>query len=135
MAEETTVVGLYLALVGLLGSFFWVSLSSWVRDLVSLKARAEHHTTGAGDAQERLKVKHEVKGLGDWTTGATTLAVSAFVLFLLAKALDLANNATGDLNDNLESALWFFLTIYIVLTLFLLGRGYWLANQIKHQLK
>ena len=127
MPDSTTTVGLYLTLVGLLASFFWVSLSTWLRDLVELRAsfRYWERQRGYPDQPQKLQqLSDRLEGLGDWTTAVTTLSVAAFVIFLLTRALDLASELKGSTANNLESTLWVFLFLYVILTGWLLGRGY-----------
>jgi hypothetical protein len=133
MLDETTTIGLMLTLVGLLASFFWVSLGSWLRDLVALRSEAEYwKPISTPDAKkERAMIRAKADGLGEYTTGVTTVVVLGFGTFLLAEALWLANNLHGDLASVLVTALWVFLLILVSLTVFLVIRGYWLANVVK----
>lgn len=130
MLDAVTTIGLFLTLVSLLGSFFWVSLTAWLRDLVALKAQASYFKN-RGNQEELAKVRHQVAGLGDWTTYATTLAVLAFGVVLLVSALTLTADIKGDLGARLLAALWIFLVLFVVLTLTLLGRGYGLVKKIR----
>jgi len=134
MLDEVTTIGLFLTLVGLLGSFFWVSLTAWLRDLVALEAQATYWQARQKD-EEKAKIRHQVKGLGDWTTYVTTLAVLIFGVVLVVEALQMADGLKGELGDHLRTALWSFLVLFIVLTLFLLLRGYLLVRSIKAKAK
>jgi hypothetical protein len=133
MFDESTTVGLLLTLVGLLASFFWVSLGTWLRDLVALRSEAAYWKPIEDNSakKERALIRAKVDGLGEFTTGLTTAVVLGFGTFLLVRALQLASNLDGDLASSLESALWVFLVVFVVLTLFLLIRGYYLVRKIK----
>jgi hypothetical protein len=134
MLDESTTVGLFLTLVGLLASFFWVSLGTWLRDLVALRSEAEYWKPieDGGAKKERALIRAKVDGLGEFTTALTTAAVLGFGTFLLVRALQLASNLDGRLASSLQSALWVFIVVFVVLTLFLLVRGYYLVRKIKH---
>lgn len=133
MLDESTTVGLFLTLVGLLASFFWVSLGTWLRDLVALRSEARYWKPIEDNnaKKERALLRAKVDGLGEFTTGLTTAVVLGFGAFLLVRALQLASNLDGELASSLESALWVFLVVFVVLTLFLLIRGYYLVWKIK----
>ncbi len=133
MLDETTTIGLMLTLVGLLASFFWVSLGAWMRDLVALRSEAKYWQPidGPDAKKERAGIRAKADGLGEFTTGLTTVVVLGFGVFLLIRALQLTTHLQGDLASSLESALWVFLVILVVLTLFLIIRGYRLVAEIK----
>ena len=109
MLDEVTTIGLFRTLVSLLGSFFWINLTTWLRDVVALKAQASYYKN-RGNQEELAKVRHQVAGLGDWTTYATTLAVLLGVV-LLVSALTLADDIPGGLGRRLLGMLWVFLGV------------------------
>jgi hypothetical protein len=133
MLDETTTIGLMLTLVGLLASFFWVSLGSWMRDLVALRSEAEYWKpiTTPEARKERAMIRAKADGLGEYTTGVTTVVVLGFGTFLLVEALWLANKLEGNLVSTLKAALWVFLVILVVLTAFLIVRGYLLVRDVR----
>lgn len=133
MLDEITIIGLMLTLVGLLASFFWVSLGSWMRDLVALRSEAQYWKpiSTAEAKKERAMVRAKADGLGEVTTGVTTVVVLGFGTFLLIEALCLAEKLEGDLASLLATALWVFLVILVLLTAFLVIRGYWLVGVVR----
>lgn len=128
--DEVTVVGLFLTLVSLLASLFWVSLTAWIRELTELHAESKY-LMNRDEREEMARVRHRHKGLGDPTVYITALTVLVFGVVLLVIAMVLTSDISGSLANLLLFALVLFATVFVFLTLGLLARGRWLLQQIE----
>ena len=94
MLDEVTTIGLFLTLVSLLGSFFWVSLTAWLRDL----GRAEgsgfllQESRQPGGVGEGPPSSSGPRGLDDVRDNARRARVC---VVLLVSALTLADDFRG----------------------------------------
>jgi hypothetical protein len=117
-----------LTLAGLVGSFFYIQLSQWLRDLVALRQKVELNRFAGDEAQKRAMVecRIEYERLATWHTYAVNLSVIAFVLFILVLGLVMIRPAAADpMYGYLATALWGFLAVFVGLAsvLFWLGHG------------
>ena len=115
-----------LTLAGLVGSFFYIQLSQWLRDLVALRQKIELNRFAGDEAQKRAIVESriEYRRLASWHTYVVNLSVIGFVLFVLVLGLLMIRPAAGDpMYDYLATALWVFLLLFVGLAsgLFWLG--------------
>jgi hypothetical protein len=121
-----TMVSLMLTLAGLLGSFFYIQLSQWLRDLMALEKKSDLNRFAGSEAEKRalLECRVEYRKLVSWPTTVVNLSVILFVLFVLGNALLMIRTATADpLYPNIAVALWVFLGLFVVLSFGLLGLG------------
>jgi hypothetical protein len=121
-----TMVSLMLTLAGLLGSFFYIQLSQWLRDLMALERKSELNRFAGSEAEKRalLECRVEYRKLVSWPTTVVNLSVILFVLFVLGDALLMIRTAAADpLYPNIAVALWVFLGLFVVLSFGLLGLG------------
>jgi hypothetical protein len=119
-------IGFLLTLAGLIGSFFYLQLSQWLRDLLALERKAELNRPGATEAQLQALVecKAEFRGLSAWHTHVVNLAVIAFVVFVLALGLGIIAEAPpGPVYRTITLAYDVFLGLFLVLGLGLLALG------------
>jgi hypothetical protein len=115
-----------LTLAGLVGSFFYIQLSQWLRDLVALRQKIELNRFAGDEAQKRaiIECRIELRRLATWHTYAVNLSVIAFVLFVLVLGLLAIRTAADDpMYVYLATALWVFLVLFVGLAsgLFWLG--------------
>jgi len=84
-SDALSMIGFFLTLVGLLGSFFYVHLSDWYREVLSLATKWEINKFGDDPDQKagRRECRYEVEEVASWTTLITSLVVTGFVLFVL----------------------------------------------------
>ena len=121
-----TMVSLMLTLAGLLGSFFYIQLSQWLRDLMALERKSDLNRFAGSESEKRalLECRVEYRKLVSWPTAVVNLSVILFVLFVLGNALLMIRSATADpLYPNIAVALWVFLGLFVVLSFGLLWLG------------
>ncbi len=136
--EVTTAIGFFLTLVGLLGTFFYVHLSNWLREILELKAK--YDLNSKGDTEDRrkavLECRFQLRRLLNHIPLLVAILISTFIGVL-------AWNATA-LIDSLQPRPLLmtyyvrvgttFLLIYAALTLYLLVYGYTTGYQIHRAL-
>ena len=121
-----TMVSLMLTLAGLLGSFFYIQLSQWLRDLMALEKKSDLNRFAGSEAEKRalLECRVEYRKLVSRPTAVVNLSVIGFVLFVLVDALLMIRSAAADpLYPNIAVALWVFLCLFIALSVGLLWSG------------
>lgn len=126
MTNPLSLLSPLLTLAGLVGSFFYIQLSQWLRDLVALRQKIELNRFAGDEAQKRaiVECRIEYQRLATWHTYAVNLSVIAFVLFILVLGLLMIRSAADDpMYDYLATALWVFLALFVGLAsgLFWLG--------------
>ncbi|WP_122467908.1 hypothetical protein [Brevundimonas lutea] len=133
-SQEIGTLGFFLSLISLLGSFFYVQLSNWLRDLIAAEALFEGNKVGGDETEKTVlrQLKYSIRGQYNLVPLLTSLAVSAFILLISGVIFSILRRAlpTDYLAQNLLLALGGFLTIYVVLTGYLLGRGYAIGRKV-----
>lgn len=132
-----TTVGLMLTLASLLGSFFYIQLSQWLRDILALRQKTDLNKIQGNEAQIRAMVecRVEYRKLANWHTYVVNITVIVFVLFVLVDGLLMISQAASDpLYIYVWSALVAFFAIFTVLSFGLLLIGYSNARAVKAEL-
>ena len=136
-ANALAVIGLYFTLAGLLGTFFYVHLSSWLQDLLRLKAKWEVNRLGTDDAQRAAirECRFEIKGLYNHIPFTVALAMSSFIGILAFDTRGILATTTDPLAGRLQNMLTMFSLLYFAISVYLLGHGLyigrWIANEAK----
>jgi hypothetical protein len=128
-----TTVGLMLTLAGLVGSFFNIQLTQWLRDLVALHQKALLNKAQGTEPQQRaiVECKIEFQKLTHGQTYAVNLLVLGFVIFVLVDGLLMIGSASTDpLYPYINVALWVFLVFFVCVSGWLLQNGRCVAQQI-----
>lgn len=130
--------GLLLTLISLLGTFFYVHLSDWRKDLMKLKAKWEQNRYYQTDEEKAalLEVRYELPGLSNYVTPLVTAVITVFILLVAGLSCALWTHYTGPLTIRtfLLVAGGAFLALYGLLTgTFLIG-GMRTAKQLKHEI-
>jgi hypothetical protein len=127
-SDAFSIIGFFLTLVGLLGSFFYIHLGDWYRDVLSLVTKWEIYRTGDNEAQKmaRNECRYEIEQVGSFTTFGTSIGVTAFIVLvsILSLLLWQTNPQKSDAWNYLAIAGISFLVVYFALTLFFLIQGY-----------
>lgn len=128
MTNSLTMVSLMLTLASLIGTFFYVQLSAWARDVLAVKQKAElNKQQGTPDRIKAIiECRIEHAKLFNLPTYLVNFFVIAFVVYVLVNALLLVGRApAGDaeLVPYVATPLWVFLGLFIVLSSILLGLG------------
>ncbi|MEZ5853028.1 MAG: hypothetical protein R3D68_20530 [Hyphomicrobiaceae bacterium] len=137
-ANPLSVVGLMLTLASLLGSFFYLQLSQWLRDLLALRQKVELNQLQGDDNQRKaiVECRVEFRRLFNWHTYAVNIVVVGFVLFVLGLGLSMIKIARTDpLYSYVQLGMLVFGGIFIVLAggLLILGatNARWIDSVLK----
>lgn len=133
-ASPLTTVGLVLTLASLTGTFFYIHLSQWLRDILALRQKAELNKRQGDEAQKRaiVECRIEYRRLNSWHTYVINLTVIAFVLFVIVTGLLMVRLAATDpLQPYIATALWVFLVMFVSLSCGLLVLGWHNAREAK----
>lgn len=131
-ANPLSTVGLMLTLAGLVGSFFNIQLSQWLRDLLALAQKAQLNKAGANEAQQKaiIECRIELERLFNVETYVVNGVVILFVIFILGDGLAMICAARTDpLYPNVRLALWVFLVLFVALSVWLSFRGTVIARR------
>ncbi len=131
-----SMVGLMLTLAGLVGSFFYIQLSTWLRDVQALSTKIELWTLGQTDDREKAirECKIEQARLASWHTLVVNVAVIWFVWFILQVGFQMIDMAKTDpLYRLTRHAFEVFQVLFMVLSigLFAVGIGYSLWSWLR----
>jgi hypothetical protein len=125
-ANPLSVVGLMLTLASLLGSFFYLQLSQWLRDILALRQKLDLNKLQGDDNQKKAVVecRVEYRRLASWHSYAVNIVVILFVLFVLGLGLRMIRLAQADpLYCYVHLGLNVFGLVFIVLATGLLAIG------------
>lgn len=126
-------VGLVLTLASLLGSFFYLQLSQWLRDVLALRQKAELNRLQGTEPEKRaiVECRVEFQRLSTWHSYTVNIIVISFVLFMLLLGLDMIRGAMSDpLYWHIHLAMIVFLILFSVLSAGLLIIGSWNAWKV-----
>jgi len=135
--DALQVIGFFLTLVSLLGSFFYIHLSDWLRDVIALDTKWQINKTGVDQRPLRFECCYEVEKVADWTTLVTSVMVTIFIFFIFGLGASLW------LTQPEQSVGWTyvglagvgFIIIYAIMTIYLLGRGYKKALHLRNEIR
>ena len=133
-ANPLSVVGLMLTLSSLLGSFFYLQLSSWVRDILAVRSKADLNQF-AGTSDEKKAMREcavEVDKLLNWPTYLVNSVVIVFIITVTMIALCMLEGAKTDpLHGPVQLAFILFLIVFIALSVILFGYGIYQGMGVK----
>ena len=121
-----TTVSLMLTLAGLVGSFFNIQLTQWLRDLAALHQKTSMNRANNTETQQKAIVECviEIKRLTNIETYIVNGLVILFVAFVLGDGLCMIQSAASDpIYPNILVALWVFLVFFV-----LVSGGLWLRG-------
>jgi hypothetical protein len=134
-SQNITAIGTFLTLVSLLGAFFYVHLTTWLRDLLALRAKYDLNAGGNTQPEEQAlrECRYVLRGLYNILPGLITAAVSVFIGFVAWQSYGILCPflASDPLAVRLALSLGLFLLIYVALVSYLLGRGYAIGRSIR----
>lgn len=136
--DALSIIGFFLTLVGLLGSFFYIHLSDWYREVLALEVKWEIYRVGdlPEEKQARKECRYEIIKIGNWTVLSTSIVVTIFILFMaiLSGIIWVTEpNKTGVWNY-IGIAGLAFLVIYLGMTTLFLVSGYRKTSALQHQI-
>jgi amino acid transporter len=136
-ANPLTIVGLLLTLASLLGSFFYLQLSQWLRDVMALRQKIELNSAQGDEPQKRaiVECRVELRRLSTWHSYIINLVVIGFVSFIMVLGIQMVNAAKTDpLYAPVHQAMTVFFAIFLLLSLGLLLLGGYHASWIARKL-
>ena len=138
-SDALSVIGFFLTLVGLLGTFFYIHLSDWYREVSALAVKWEINKFGDDPDQKkgRRECRYEAEKIASWSTLITSGVVTFFVLFvtLLSIILWLAEPDKSDAWIYIGVAGLGFLGIYLVMTFGFVVAGYYKAIKVRLEVR
>ncbi len=137
-SDLTATIGFMLTLVGLIGTFFYVHLSNWLRELLELKSKYDLNSVGNTEARKEgiLECKYQLRRLLNHIPLLIAAVISFFIVevVIIAKNLISAVQPLPPVVPYYESAGKYFLVIYFGLTVYLLLHGYIVAFWLRSKL-
>ena len=138
-SDVTATIGFMLTLVGLIGTFFYVHLSNWLRELLELRSKYELNKVGDTEPrkQGRLECRFQLRRLLNHVTLLVSIVISVFILVVvyLARQLMEATQPEPAVVPYYRTAAKVFLAIYFGLTIYMLAFGYIVAFRLRKELK
>jgi hypothetical protein len=126
-ADALSVIGFFLTLVGLLGSFFYIHLGEWLREVIALETKWDINRKGDEDYQKagRFECRYEIDHIATGITKLTSAVITGFVMFIFVLGLLTWVAQPG------KDAAWTyigvaglgFIIIYLSMTYYLLKNG------------
>lgn len=133
-ANPLSTVGLMLSLAGLVGSFFNIQLSQWLRDLLALLQKVDINKPNGTAEQKKALVecRIELGKLANPESYVVNFMVMLFIIFVLVDGLLMIAPAKADpLYPNICVALWVFLFFFTGMSCWLIWRGREIVRQIQ----
>lgn len=136
-ADALSVIGFFLTLVSLLGSFFYIHLGDWLREVIALDTKWRINTNGDDRYDAQLECRYEIEQIANWTTLVMSIVVTGFVVFIfyLGSQLWLAEPDKNIAWMYVGQAGPGFFIIYIVVIASLLSYGYCKARKLLKKAK
>lgn len=137
-SETVSTIGFFLTLTGLLGTFFYVHLSNWFRDILELECKYEENAKGEDERrrQGRIECKFQLRKLFNHVTWLISLIITTFLGLMACLAWQVIPHSPdrNPLFGYYETAFkWFFAT-YLLLTLYFLISGYGKACRLHRRI-
>jgi len=134
-SDQLSLFGLFLGLASLLGSLFAIHLSTWLRDLMALRMKAKKNHRGNDDASKQAmrECQYASDGLINSVPIVMTAVMTAFLGIIGWRMLTPISDAwdTSSIARDLAIVTIAFGILYILLTIWILCRGFRLACEIR----
>ena len=138
-SDVTAAIGFMLTLVGLIGTFFYVHLSNWLREILELRSKYELNRVGDTEPrkQGRLECRFQLHRLFNHITLLVSLVISFFILVVVHVGQQLIAAAQPEpaIVPYYRTTATVFLLIYFGLTIYMLAFGYYVAFILRKELK
>ena len=137
-SELTSSIGFFLTLTSLLGTFFYVQLSNWFREILELESKYQENSVGDDERrrQARIECRFQLRRLLNHVPALVSTIITSFIftmLYIVSKMVASVSPRPIILNYY-EPAFWCFLATYLLLTLYFLIHGYTIAFKIKKRI-
>jgi hypothetical protein len=141
ISEDSAVaaISIFLTLVGLIGTFFYIHLSSWLSDLLQLKSKWDLNATGESPERKeaRLECRYEIKRLLNHIPILVSVVTTGFLIFISEIARRMSLEIVSE-----PASFWYykiayktFLIVYLILTAYLLIFGYVVGCRLKRKME
>ena len=138
-SELLTTIGFFLTLTGLLSTFFYVHLSNWFREILELQSKYDENKKGDDDRRRyaRVECRFQLKRLFNHVPILVSGVITFFILVMAYLAFTMIASISPRplIFDYYEIAFLVFIIAYFALTLYFLIHGYWIAFQLRAQLR
>lgn len=138
MGEQLNLIGLLLTLVSLLGTFFYIHLSTWFSKTMELKLNYEQNKRGNNEEQKQAlrDCRFQLLGVYNHVPALVFFVISLFigVVVVISASYLIPNYAKNDVARSLFWAGCTFTFIYISLSLYFLLRGYKIGRYLDKEL-
>lgn len=139
-SELVSTVGFFLTLTGLLGTFFYVHLSNWFRDILELETKYELNAVGDDQKREqaRIECRFQLRKSFNHVTALVSLIITSFICVMSYFAWRMIPpSAPGrhPLFAYYEIAFLCFFVTYLGLTLYFLIYGYCKAYRLQNKIE
>jgi hypothetical protein len=133
--EVQTAINFFLTLISIIGTFFYVQLSNWYRELLEVeeKFKLNKHGDEHEDKRARLECRFQLNRLYNHVPALVSALVSVFLVVIGLLALSLGTQLQP--GPQILPYYWIaggvFYAIYLFLTAYFLIKGYRLGWQLK----
>lgn len=138
-SDALSVIGFFLTLAGLLGSFFYIHLGDWYREVLALEVKWAVNRMGDEDDKKaaRRECRYEAEQMASLTTLVTSIVVTGFIglIFLLSLLLWITEPGKSDVWFYIGITGLVFLTIYLGMTSFFVVAGYYKAITVRNEVR
>jgi hypothetical protein len=138
-SDVTACIGFFLTLTGLIGTFFYVHLSNWLREILELKSKYDLNSVGDQEQRKegRLECKFQLRRLFNHIPALISLVISLLIVALTCLSLKLIHEISPEpvVASYYKTAGLYFLIAYFSLTIYMLIHGYLVAFGLKKHLK
>jgi hypothetical protein len=128
---------LLFALVGLLGTFFFVSLTQWLSGVLANRAAWNVIVARNPNKKEfgsRVDCYYKAKESRSWATVVAWFVITAFLAFIMYKLVILMGSVKADGRPMIESYVvgpcGLFFIVYLVLSLAFMVIGFWKSSEV-----
>ena len=132
--DALTAISFFLTLAGLLGTFFYIHLGEWYRDVQALAVKWEINKLGEEESEKtaRRECRYEAEQMAGWTILTTSIAITLFIILiaLLSIILWVLNPDRGIAWVFVGIVGIAFLVAYLLLSGYFLILGYRKARKI-----
>jgi hypothetical protein len=137
MSDVIATASLLFALVGLLGTFFFVSLTQWLSGILATSAAWNVIVARDPDKKEyssRLDCYFKAKESRSWATFVAWIVITAFLAFIMTKLMVLASTVEEDGRSIIENYVVgpckLFFIVYLVLSIAFIVIGFRKSSQV-----
>lgn len=138
-SDVTAAIGFFLTLTGLIGTFFYIHLSTWLREMLELKSKCDLNAVGDSEPrkQGRLECRFQLRRLLNHLPLVISAVISVFIVLMVGLGSRLIAACTPEpaVAPYYRAAATYFLWVYFAMTVYLLIHGYWVGLLVRAKLR